>query len=95
MDRSTFDSCQSKQLTEIIHVHARAPTFGDGQRWAPLIPQNIQADAAIRVDVWVVDACREVDLGRLERVVGGEMDSQEKDTSGVGRVALERRVSTS
>jgi hypothetical protein len=49
-------------------------TFGDGQGGTPLITQNVQADAAVRVDVGVVDASCEVDLGRLEWVVGWEVD---------------------
>lgn len=36
----------------------------------------------------MVDAGGEVDLGRLEGVIGREMDGQEKDTSRVGRVTL-------
>jgi len=48
--------------------------FGDGESRAPLVSQNVQADAAIRVDVWVVNAGGEVDLRGLEGVVGGEMD---------------------
>lgn len=53
-----------------------------------MVPENIQADAAIGVDVGVVDAGGEVNLGRLEGVVCGEVDRQEEDTAGVGRVAL-------
>ena len=49
-------------------------TFADGQGWAPLVSENIQADAAVRVDVGVVDTSSEVDLRRLEWVVCGEMD---------------------
>lgn len=37
----------------------------------------------------MVDTGGEVDLGRLERVVGGEVDGKEEDTAGVGRVTLE------
>ena len=62
-------------------------TFRDGESWAPLITQNVQADAAVGVDVGVVDACGEVDLGRLEGVVGREVDCEEEDTTGVGRLA--------
>lgn len=60
--------------------------FRDGQRRAPLVTQNIQADATIGVDVRMVDAGSEVDLGRLERVVGREVNGQEEDTTGVWRV---------
>ena len=64
-------------------------TLGDGERRAPLVPQDVQTDRAVAVDVGVVDAGGEVDLGRLERVVCGEMDGEEKDTAGVWRVTLE------
>ncbi len=57
-----------------------------GQRRAPLFLQNVQADAAVTVDVWVVDTRREVALGRLERVVCGELDVEEEDPALVGRV---------
>lgn len=67
--------------------------FRDGQRRTPLITQNIQADATIRVDVWVVDAGSEVDLGRLERVVGREVNGQEEDTAGVWRIARSHNCS--
>ena len=64
-------------------------TFGDGQGWGPLVPQDIEADATVAIDVGVVDASGEVDLGRLERVVCGEVDRQEEHTALVRRVLLE------
>jgi hypothetical protein len=39
-----------------------------------LVSQNVQTDAAVGVDVWVIDAGGEVDLRGLEGVVGGEVD---------------------
>ena len=36
----------------------------------------------------MVDASREVDLGGLEGVVGGEVDSEEEDTARVWRFTL-------
>jgi hypothetical protein len=54
-----------------------------------LVPQDIQADTAVGVDVGVIDASGEVDLGGLEWVVGGEVDGEEEDTSRVWRVGLE------
>ena len=62
-------------------------TFRDCEGGAPLIPQNVEADAAVAVDVWVVDASGEVDLWGLERVVGREVDCEEEDAAGVWRVA--------
>lgn len=58
----------------------------DGQRGAPLVFQDVQADAAVGVDVAVIDARREVHLGRLERVVGREVDVQEVHAAGVRAV---------
>ena len=49
-------------------------TLRDGQSRAPLVSQNVQTDAAVGVDVGVVDAGGEVDLWGLEGVVGWEMD---------------------
>jgi hypothetical protein len=57
--------------------------FRDGESRAPLVSQDVQADAAIGVDIGVVDASGEVNLWWLERVVGREMDSKEEDTTGV------------
>lgn len=62
-------------------------TFAYGQRRAPLVPQDIQANATIAVDVGVVNAGSEVDLRWLERVVGGEVNREEEDAAGIGRVA--------
>ena len=61
-------------------------TFRDGQSRAPLVSQDVQADAAARVDVGVVDAGGEVDLGRLEGVVGREVDGEEENTAGVWEI---------
>lgn len=68
-------------------------TLGNGKCRRPLIPQNVKADAAVGVDIGVVDAGGEVDLRGLERVVGREGDAQEEDTGGVWGVGL--RASTS
>jgi hypothetical protein len=53
-----------------------------------LIPQDIQTDTAVGVDVGVVDASAEVDLRGLEGVVGREVNGEEEDASGVWRVTL-------
>jgi len=57
--------------------------FRDGQRRAPLVSQNVQANAAVRVDVWVVNTCCEVDFWWLEWVICGEVDGEEEDAAGV------------
>ena len=51
-----------------------------GERGWPLVLQDVQADWAITVDVHVVHFCGEGHLGRLEGVVGREMDVQEENT---------------
>lgn len=58
-------------------------TLGNGERRAPLIPQDVQADRAVAVDVGMVDAGGEVDLRGLEGVVCGEVDGEEEDAAGV------------
>ena len=58
-------------------------TLRDGERRAPLVPQNVQANGAVAVDVRVVDAGGEVDLRGLEGVVCGEVDGEEEDAAGV------------
>jgi hypothetical protein len=63
-------------------------TFRDGESRAPLVSQDVQTDAAVGIDVGVVDASGEVDLGRLEGVIGREVDSKEEDTARVWGVAL-------
>ena len=60
--------------------------LGDGECGRPLVLKDIQADGAVRVDIGVVDSSCEVNLGRLEGVIGGEVDVQEVHTTGVGRV---------
>ena len=60
-----------------------------------MVSQNIEADAAVGVDVGMVDASGEVDLGRLERIVGRKVDGEEKDTARVGRITLFKIVSNS
>ena len=41
----------------------------------------------------MVDASCEVNLRRLEGIVGREVDGEEEDTAGVGRIALSSDVS--
>lgn len=65
-----------------------AHTFGDGQGGRPLVSQDVEANAAIAVDVGVVNAGSEVDLGGLEGVICWEVDGKEEDTSSVWRVLL-------
>lgn len=91
MDRRTVTCVSTHELTKrVLKINH---TFRDGQSRAPLVSQNVQADATVRVDVGVVDAGGEVDLRRLERVVGREMNRKEKDTARVWGVALQNLVS--
>ena len=71
-----------------ITISEEQQTFRYGQSRTPLVSQNVQTDAAIRVDVWVVNAGCEVDLGGLEWVVRWEMYSKEEDTALEWTVAL-------
>lgn len=66
----------------------RELTLGDCESRAPLVPQDVQTDAAVRVDVRMVDTGGEVDLWGLEGVVGREVNVEEENASGVWRVAL-------
>ena len=58
-------------------------TFRNRQRRAPLIPQDVQTDRPVRIDVRVVNLRREADLGRLERVIGREDNCQKEHAARV------------
>ena len=45
------------------------------------VPENIQANRPVGVDVWVINLGREGDLRRLERVVRGEVNCEEEDSA--------------
>ena len=64
----------------------REKHFRDGEGGRPLVLEDVQANRAIAVDVSMVNFRCERNLGRLEGIVGREMDVQEKDTPGVRRV---------
>ena len=67
-------------------------TLRNGQGWAPLVPQNVQADTAVGVNVGVVDPSSEVDLRRLEGVVCGEVDGEEENATRVWRITLRGKI---
>jgi len=48
--------------------------FANSQSRAPLITQNVQADASVGVDVRMIYSRGKVHLWWLERVIGWEMD---------------------
>lgn len=68
------------------HRADRKENLRNGQGRRPLVLQDIQTDASVRVDIWVVDLGGETDLWGLERVVCREMNRQEEDTIGVRAV---------
>lgn len=53
-----------------------------------MVTEDIQANAAVRVDIWVVDAGSKVHFRRLKRIIGWEVDGEEKYTPRVGTVTL-------
>lgn len=56
-----------------LKVSKKQPTFGDGESWRPLWSQNVKTNAAVAVDIWVVDSCGKCDLktDREKRNAGG------------------------
>jgi len=60
--------------------------FGYRQSRTPLVSQNVQTDAAIGVDIGMVDSSGEVNLWWLEGIVCREVYGEEEDA------ALERAV---
>jgi hypothetical protein len=69
-------------LVHFLHSSLQL-TFADGQGWAPLVTQNVQTDAAIGVDVWVVYAGGEVDLWWLEGIICWKVYRKEEYASAV------------
>lgn len=69
------DVCKEREKVEL--------TLRDGQSRTPLVSQYVQTDTAVRVDIRVVDAGGEVDFRWLERIVGGEVDSEEENAARV------------
>ena len=64
----------------------REEDLADGESRGPLGPQDVQADGAVGVNVGVVNSSCEGHFGRLEGVVGGEVNGQEEYTALVGAV---------
>ena len=52
--------------------------FVHSQSRTPLVLQDVQTDGSIGIDVGMVDSSGEGDLGRLEWIVGRELDVQEE-----------------
>ena len=53
-----------------------------------MVPQDIETDGTICIDVGVIDLGREADLGRFEGIVDWEGDGEEKYTAGIRRLPL-------
>jgi hypothetical protein len=77
----------------VKHQRFIRQTFANRQCRAPLVTQDIQANAAIAVDVGMIYPCGKVDFWRLEWVVGGKVYREEKDTARVARIGLFLTVS--
>lgn len=58
----------------------------DVQDGAPLVLENIQADATLHVDIGVVDGSGEADLRRYVRIAGREVEAQLESEPGVGSI---------
>jgi hypothetical protein len=58
-------------------------TLRNSQRRRPLVPQDIQTNRAICIDIGVVDLGCEADFRGLKGVVRRECDGQEENTSGI------------
>jgi len=68
------------------HRADRKKDFGNCQGGTPLIFQNVEADGSVRVDVWMVALCRELNFGWFEWVVAWESNREEENTAGIRRV---------
>lgn len=73
---ATNNKCKTTTISRCPRQeHAQRPqatavlTLADGQSRTPLIPQNVQTDRPVRVDVRVVDSSGKADFGGLEGVV--------------------------
>ena len=70
-------------------------TLRDRKGGRPLVSQDIQANRAIGIDVWVVNLGREADLGGFEWVIVGERDGEKEDAPCIWRITLDHANSSS
>lgn len=68
------------------HVCAWVHYLGDCERRAPLLFEDVKADAALAIDVGVVHLCLELHFGRLEGIVWRELYHDKEDASRVRAV---------
>lgn len=73
IDRSTDSVVRHSVKSFLLSTVLISLTFRYGQGRAPLVPQDIQTDATVGIDIGMVDTGREVNFGRFERIVGWEV----------------------
>ena len=49
-------------------------TLRDCKCWRPLVPQNVETDRSISIDVGMIDLGGEADFRRFERIIRREGD---------------------
>ena len=80
---------RTRDISAIMAIYCWATnTFRDGQSWAPLVSQDIQTYASVRVDIGVIDAGREIDFRRLEGIIGWKVYGEEENTTRVWAITL-------
>lgn len=73
-----------------LQSNTNTPTLVSfGGRLPVLCADHRQAHLTLLINVGVIDLCLECDLGRLERVLGGENDFDSERTFVIRRVVLE------
>ena len=56
----------NSELTHSNGSNKTQHTFGNGESWRPLWPQDVKTNAAIAVDIWVVDSCGKCNLKHVK-----------------------------
>lgn len=82
----------SRLQTWKCHQGRQEQTFRDSESRAPVVFQNIKTDAALVIDIAVVDLSLKLDTRRFEGVVRRELNRKKEDTSLVRAIFL--RTST-
>lgn len=60
--------------------------FAYGQGRTPLVLENVEANGAVGIDVAMVDARAEYDLGALKGILDGEGNVEEEDATSIRRL---------
>lgn len=66
------------------------PTFGDGESWRPLWSQNVKTNAAVAVDIWVVDSCGKRNLKTEKRCEAVKITGRQEEQDTERHKALVR-----